>query len=70
MSYIILLQGHLDQHWELLLDGFSITHQYTQDGQPVTKIHGEITDQSDLYGAISHLRDIGAVLISINPIRP
>jgi hypothetical protein len=67
ISYIIQLKGHLDERWEILFDGFSIRHCYTQDGQPITEICGPISDTAELYGLVSRLRDIGADLISLYP---
>lgn len=66
ISYMIQLKGHLDERWEILFEGFNIHHGYTLNGQPVTEIRGPIGDQSELYGFISRLRDINAVLLSIN----
>jgi hypothetical protein len=67
ISYIIQLKGHLDERWEILFDGFSIHHRYTQNGQPITEICGPISDPAEMYGLISRLRDIGADLISLRP---
>lgn len=65
--YNIHLKGHIDQRWEALFDGFTISHRYTADCQPITVMTGEVTDQSALYGLVARLRDLGANLIRVAP---
>ncbi len=65
--YIIRLKGHVDRRWETLFDGFTISHGYTSDHQPITVMTGKVTDQSALYGLLARLRDLGAALISFQP---
>jgi hypothetical protein len=67
MLYQIQLRGHLDARWEAMFAGFSINHQVTPAGQPITVITGQVADQSALYGLISRLRNLGVELISIQP---
>lgn len=69
-TYTFQLAGHLDQRWEAAFDGFSITHSYAPDTHPVTLLSGPVPDQSALYGLISRLRDIGVILISVQPTEP
>ncbi len=65
--YTIHLKGHVDQRWEALFDGFTISHRYTADRQPITVMTGKVADQSALYGLVARLRDLGANLISVAP---
>ena len=67
MLYQIQVRGHLDARWEAMFAGFSINHQVTPAGQPITVITGQVADQSALYGLISRLRNLGVDLISIQP---
>jgi hypothetical protein len=67
MLYQIQLRGHLDARWEAMFAGFSIDHQITPEGQPVTVITGQVADQSALYGLINGLRNLGVELISVQP---
>ena len=67
MLYQIQVRGHLDARWEAMFAGFSIIHQVTSAGQPITVITGQVADQSALYGLISRLRNLGVDLISIQP---
>lgn len=65
MQYEICVQGHLDERWKLLFEGFVFTHTFTPDQQPITVMTGSIADQSALYGLLSRLRDLGVALVSI-----
>jgi hypothetical protein len=58
----IRVEGHLDKTWADWLDGFSITH--TEQGETI--LTGDITDQAQLYGMLSKLRDLGIKLVSLN----
>ena len=65
--YLIHLQGHLDQRWETMFDGFQLQHTYDTSGEPVTILSGNEIDQAALYGLINRLRNLGLELISIEP---
>lgn len=65
--YSIRLKGHVDPRWETLFEGFTVSHRFTADGQPITVMTGEVTDQSALYGLLARLRNLGANLISVAP---
>jgi hypothetical protein len=65
--YQIQIRGHLDKRWEVNFPDYTIIHQFSQDGQPLTLMVGEASDQSALYGVISHLRNLGVELISVLP---
>jgi hypothetical protein len=64
--YEVRLAGHLDQHWSAWFGGFAITHE--DDG--TTTLRGVVTDQSELHGLLTKVRDLGAALISVTPARP
>lgn len=66
-QYQIQIHGHLDQRWEKMFSGFTITHQRLQSGEPLSLMVGEVSDQSALYGVINHLRNMGVELISVQP---
>ncbi|MBK9943255.1 MAG: hypothetical protein IPP13_16735 [Kouleothrix sp.] len=68
--YTFQLAGHLDQRWETVFEGFTISHQLTPDQQPITLLTGPVADQSALYGLMSRLRDLGVTLISAQPAAP
>jgi len=63
MSHVeIQVEGYLDKEWMGWFEGFTMTHL---EGN-VTLLIGDVRDQSDLYGLIAKLRDLGAKLISVN----
>ena len=65
--YHICLKGHVDPRWKTLFAGFTLTHHFASDQQPITVMTGAVVDQAALYGLISRLRDLGATLISLQP---
>ena len=60
-TYEIRVAGHLDDHWSDRLGGLGITRN--ADG--TTTLTGLLADQSELYGVLAGLRDIGAALLSV-----
>ncbi|HYD08982.1 MAG TPA: hypothetical protein VEA78_02675 [Acidimicrobiales bacterium] len=62
-SYAIRVAGHLDRHWTTRLGDIDIAHN--DDG--TTTITTEAADQAQLHGLLNGLRDIGAVLIDLQP---
>jgi hypothetical protein len=57
----IRVEGHLDDHWSDRLGGLALSRN--ADG--TTTLTGRLADQSQLYGVLSGLRDIGATLLSL-----
>ena len=64
-TYEIRVVGHLDDHWSDRFGGLEISRN--ADG--TTTLAGPLADQSQLYGVLSGLRDIGAVLLSVEGVR-
>lgn len=58
----IRLKGRINQHWSGWFDNLVIQHLNCNE----TILTGLVTDQAALYGIISHLRDLGLELISVN----
>lgn len=65
-TYEILLKGHLDQHWSAWFIGFSVSNFIDQEGKPVTRISGPVSDQAELHGILAKLRDIGITILSFS----
>jgi hypothetical protein len=65
MRYEIRIEGHLNQHWSDWFDGLAISHE--DDG--TTTLRGAVTDQSELHGLLAKVRDLGAALISVTPVK-
>lgn len=62
MQYRIQVKGHLPEAWSEMMEHMEIICE--ADGN--TTISGPIRDQSELYGLISRLQNLGLTLISIN----
>lgn len=60
-THVIRVDGHLDDHWSTLFDGLTIARE--ADG--TTTLTCVITDQAQLYGVLTGLRDIGAALLEV-----
>ena len=63
--YVIRIRGVLDPSWSPWFDDLAITT--TDDG--TTLLQGLVRDQTELYGIIGRLRDLGLALISCAPER-
>jgi hypothetical protein len=58
----VTVKGQLYNQWSGWFDNLTISHPDNN----VTVLTGIVTDQAALYGIISHLRDLGLTLISVN----
>jgi hypothetical protein len=64
VDYRILVQGHLSAEWSDWFDGMVVRCQ--PDG--TTVLSGLVRDQAALHGLLLKIRDLGLILISVNPI--
>ena len=60
--YEIVVRGRLSSRFESAFDGARIV---PHDGQ--TTLRADLVDQSQLYGLLNRLRDLGIELVSVNP---
>ena len=60
--YQICIQGRLTERLGSALEGMSL-----QAGAIGTMFTGEIRDQSQLYGLLDRVRDLGLELVSVQP---
>jgi hypothetical protein len=60
-TYVVTVQGHLDEHWAEWLDDASVTHE--PDG--TTTLVVSLTDQAALHGLLARLRDLGITLVAV-----
>jgi hypothetical protein len=58
----IHFKGQIDQHWLEWFGSLSMNPTGTDE----MVLTGVVVDQAALYGIISHLRDLGLPLISVN----
>ena len=64
LTYEFRVQGHLDDHWSAWPGELTITRHH--DG--TSTLTGPVADQAQLHGVLARLRDIGATLLSVNPV--
>jgi hypothetical protein len=63
-GYEIHVRGHLPPEWSDWFDGLAVT--LTPDGD--TLLSGPVPDQVALHGLLARVRDLGLVLVSLQPI--
>jgi hypothetical protein len=59
--YELRIEGHLDEHWSAWFGGLTLIRE--EDG--TTTLRGLVTDQAELHGLLTKLRDLGITLISL-----
>jgi hypothetical protein len=64
--YILRVDGHLDAHWSAWFGDLTLTHE--SDG--TTSLTGPVSDQAELHGLLTKVRDLGVTLISVAAIDP
>ena len=64
--YQLRVAGRLDQHWSAWFGGLTLTHE--DDGS--TSLTGAVTDQAELHGLLTKIRDLGVTLISVSIVDP
>jgi hypothetical protein len=60
--YEIVVRGRLSSRYESAFDGARLVPHHGQ-----TTLCADVVDQSQLYGLLNRLRDLGIELISVNP---
>jgi hypothetical protein len=64
--YRLRVGGHLDDHWSAWFGGLTLTRN--DDG--TTSLSGAVSDQAELHGLLSKVRDLGVTLIAVEVIEP
>jgi hypothetical protein len=64
-TYVIRVDGHLDDHWSAWLGALGIT----RDDDGTTTVTVSVADQAALHGVLAGLRDIGVVLTELRAAR-
>ncbi|WP_270888323.1 GNAT family N-acetyltransferase [Pedococcus sp. 5OH_020] len=57
----VRVDGHLDERWAAVLDGFDLRH----DADGTTTLTGLVVDQAHLHGLLARLRDLSVPLLSM-----
>lgn len=65
-TYQLRVAGHLDHHWSPWFGDLTLTH----DDDGTTSITGAVTDQAQLHGLLTRIRDLGVPLISVEVVAP
>jgi hypothetical protein len=65
-TYQLRVDGHLDQHWAAWFGGLTLT----LEDNGTTALTGAISDQAELHGLLSKIRDLGVTLISVAVVDP
>jgi hypothetical protein len=60
--YELRVQGHRHEHWSAWFGGLTLIRE--DDG--TTTLRGTVTDQAELHGLLTKIRDPGAPLLSVN----
>lgn len=63
-GYRLRVGGHLPDHWSAWFGDLTLTRE--NDG--TTSLSGPVTDQAALHGLLTKIRDLGILLISVEPI--
>ena len=63
-SYRIRILDHLDPVWSAWFDGLDIV----LEPDATTTLSGRVVDQAELFGLLARLRDLGATLLSVEPL--
>jgi len=64
--YQIRIREHLSREWTDWFGGLTITLEENGD----TLLTGPVIDQAALYGLLKKVRDLGMLLVSVNPVEP
>ena len=65
-TYHLRVEGHLDQYWAPWFGDLTLT----QESDGTTSLTGVISDQAELHGMLSKIRDLGVTLISVARVEP
>jgi hypothetical protein len=68
--YEIRVAGSLAPERANWFGGLALTAERTESGAAVTVLSGPVIDGAALFGILNRIRDLGLVLISVNPIAP
>ena len=61
--YEVVVRGRLSRRYEYAFDGVTLV---SHNGR--TTLHADLADQSQLYGLLNRLRDLGIELVSVNAV--
>ena len=68
--YRIRVQGKLNEHWASYFEEMQIGFETDLEGNPITRLTGELADQAAVQGVMQKLYNLGFPLISAEKIDP
>lgn len=63
--YRIVVRGGLSERFSQAFEGMAL---HSADGR--TSLEGDVRDQSELFGLLERVRDLGLELVSVEPVAP
>jgi len=63
--YEVHLLGHLDRTWSTAFPSLHMEHRTDPTGDPLTILRGPITDEAELHGVLTRIRDLGIPLLLV-----
>ena len=63
--YQVFVQGSVNPNWSGRLGGLTVSALVQEDGSTITKLEGELMDQSTLLGVLNSLSSFQFPLISV-----
>ena len=60
-TYQLRVDGHLEQHWSPWFGDLTLS----QEADGTTRLTGVMSDQAELHGLLTKIRDLGLTLISV-----
>lgn len=68
ITYRIEVQGQLEAGWADWFDGMAMDIATTLEGDAITTLRGDVSDQAALRGILNKLWDLNLTLISVQQI--
>jgi hypothetical protein len=65
-TYVIRVEGRIDEHWADTFEGLTIVIETNDTGTAITNITGKFVDQAALFGLLRNLYNFRLPLVSVN----
>jgi hypothetical protein len=65
MTYLIQVEGKLDEGWSEWFRGMTVTFERAGDGSPITTLTGPVADQAALRGILNRIWDLHLTVLSV-----
>ena len=68
--YAIQVEGRLDDTWSSMFDNMDLSVSITGGGTTVTTLSGPLVDETQLFGLLNRIRDLGIHLLLVCRLEP